>query len=61
MSQGFGIVITPEAKIGKGTYIQHGVTIGVNEDTQEAPIIGPNVRIGAQAVIIGGVQLAIMP
>ena len=55
--QGFGVVITPKAKIGKDTYIQHGVTIGVNEDTQEAPIIGTNVRIGAQAVIIGGVHI----
>lgn len=55
--QGFGIVITPFAKLGKGTYIQHGVTIGVNEDTKEAPIIGDNVRIGAQAIIIGGITI----
>lgn len=55
--QGFGIVITPTAKIGEGTYIQHGVTIGVNEDTKEAPNIGKNVRIGAQSVIIGGIKI----
>lgn len=55
--QGFGIVITPTAKIGEGTYIQHGVTIGVNEDTKEAPNIGKNVRIGAQSVIIGGIEI----
>lgn len=55
--QGFGIVITPKAKIGKGTYIQHGVTIGVNEDTKEAPTIGTKVRIGARSVIIGGVHI----
>lgn len=55
--QGFGIVITPTAKIGEGTYIQHGVTIGVNEDTREAPCIGKNVRIGAQSVIIGGITI----
>lgn len=55
--QGFGIVITPGAKIGEGTYIQHGVTIGVNEDTMEVPVIGRKVRIGAQAVIIGNVNI----
>lgn len=55
--QGFGIVITPGAKIGEGTYIQHAVTIGINEDTQEAPVIGKNVRIGAKATIIGRVTI----
>lgn len=55
--QGFGIVINPKAKIGAGTYIQHGVTIGINETTMQAPSIGCNVRIGARAVIIGGIHV----
>ena len=55
--QGFGIVISPRAIIGKKTYIQHGVTIGVNETTLKAPVIGSNVRIGAQAIIIGDVHI----
>lgn len=55
--QGFGIVISPMAVIGEGTYIQHGVTIGVNEQTLKAPVIGKNVKIGAQAVIIGGIKV----
>lgn len=55
--QGFGIVISPYAVIGEGTYIQHGVTIGVNEQTLKAPVIGKNVTIGAQAIIIGGISI----
>lgn len=55
--QGFGIVISPMAIIGKGTYIQHGVTIGVNEQTLKAPVIGEKVIIGAHAIIIGGITI----
>ena len=55
--EGFGIVISPKAKIGEGTYIQHGVTIGVNEQTLKAPVIGKKVKIGAQAVLIGGITI----
>lgn len=55
--QGFGIVISPMTTISEGTYIQHGITIGVNEQTLKAPVIGKNVKIGAQAVIIGGIKI----
>lgn len=54
---GFGIVINPKSIIGEGTYIQHSVTIGINEDTGAAPVIGKNVRIGARAMVIGGVNV----
>lgn len=54
---GFGIVINPKSVIGEGTYIQHAVTIGINEDTGAAPVIGKKVRIGARAMIIGGVNI----
>ena len=54
---GFGIVINPKSVIGEGTYIQHAVTIGINEDTGAAPVIGKNVRIGARAMVIGGVNV----
>ena len=55
--RGFGIVINPNASIGEGTYIQHGVTIGAMDDKKniEAPKIGCNCYIGAKAIIIGGV------
>lgn len=59
---GFGIVINPHARIGEGTYIQHGVTIGSRDDTNNinAPHIGKNCYIGAKATIIGDIKMVIM-
>lgn len=56
---GFGIVINPNASIGEGTYIQHGVTIGAMDDRGEtkAPCIGKNCYIGAKATIIGNIKI----
>jgi len=56
---GFNIVINPKTKIGKNTYIQHGVTIGVRDDKKDcnAPTIGNNCYIGAKATIIGDIQI----
>ncbi len=56
---GFGIVINPKTRIGKNTYIQHGVTIGVRDDikSSEAPIIGDGCYIGAKATIIGNIHI----
>ena len=55
--QGFGIVISPMAVIGAGTYIQHGVKFWVNEKTLKAPVIGKKVIIGAKSTIIGGISV----
>lgn len=57
--QGFGIVINPNAIIGEGTYIQHGVTIGSRDDLkiEKAPKIGKNCYIGAKATIIGDITI----
>ena len=56
---GFGIVINPTATIGKGTVIQHGVTIGSRHDINEtiAPQIGENCYIGAKATLIGNIRI----
>lgn len=56
---GFGIVINSHAHIGEGTYIQHGVTIGSRDDTNNinAPHIGNNCYIGAKATIIGDIKI----
>jgi len=55
----FGVVINPGAKIGYGTYIQHGVTIGERDDIEnhKAPVIGKNVYVGAHAMIIGDITV----
>lgn len=48
---GFGIVINPHARIGEGTYIQHGVTIGSRDDTNNI-----NALILAKIAILGQKQ-----
>ena len=52
---GFGIVINPKARIGKGPVIQHRVTIG--EIGEGVPIIGENCYIGAGAIVLGGITV----
>lgn len=49
-----GIIISPYARIGKGAYIFHQVTIGDDGiDCKNAPIIGDNVTIYAGAKVVG--------
>lgn len=50
---GFGCLFNGRSKIGKGTTIQHSVTIG--EVRGKVPVIGENCYIGARAIIIGNV------
>jgi serine O-acetyltransferase/putative colanic acid biosynthesis acetyltransferase WcaB len=52
---GVGIVVHEEAVLGRGVKIRHGVTIGNNGSSDEAPKIGNGVDIGAGACILGGV------
>ena len=54
---GFGIVINPNAKIGRGTIIQHSVTIGEMSSSHQAPIIGENCYIGARAMVLGNIKI----
>lgn len=54
---GFGIVINPESKIGKGTTIQHSVTIGEMDGSHKCPVIGNNCFIGAKAVVLGDIKV----
>ena len=48
---GHGIVINAE-KIGKNLSIWQGVTIGKNINSEQLPMIGDNVKIGAGAVVM---------
>lgn len=54
-----GIVIHGATKIGDGTIIRQGCTIGIRslDRLDEAPKIGRNVNIGAGAVIIGPIKI----
>src|SRR5690606_24072101 len=53
------IVINPKAKIGKNCNLAQGVTIGQTNRGESAgvPVIGDNVWIGANAVIVGGITI----
>lgn len=52
------IVINPEAIIGKNFNIANGVTIGnASGKKSGVPIIGDNVYVSANAVIVGGVKI----
>lgn len=53
--KGFGVVIHPRTKFGKGVVVQHCVTIGEIGDA--TPVIGDKVYIGAKSTIIGGVTI----
>lgn len=52
-------MINKNSLIGKGTYIQHSVTIGARDDIKDtnAPKIGSNCYIGAKATIIGNITI----
>lgn len=53
------IVVNPRAKIGKNCNLSHGVTIGQTNrgDRKGVPVIGDDVWIGANSVIVGGITI----
>jgi serine O-acetyltransferase len=54
---GMGVVIHPEARIGKNCLISQQVTIGGRSGMDGAPNIGNYVRIGAGAKILGPITV----
>lgn len=57
--RGIGVVINKNAIIGDDCWIFHNVTIGGrggNHDNSQ-PIVGDNVMIGCNSVILGGVKI----
>jgi serine O-acetyltransferase len=54
-----GIIVNPDAIIGKNCNISHQVTIGITRrgERRGYPTIGDNVFIGPGAKIIGGVNI----
>lgn len=57
IDHGFGIVIGETAKVGSGTLIYHGATLGAKTVTKgkRHPDVGQNVMIGAGAKVLGPV------
>ena len=54
---GLGVVIHEKAVIGDNCTILQHVTIGGKSGLKELPIIGNNVLIGANAIVIGNVRI----
>jgi serine O-acetyltransferase len=52
-----GIVIHPDAVIGAGCTMRHGVTIGEREEGGSVPTIEDGVDIGAYAQLLGGIRI----
>jgi serine O-acetyltransferase len=53
-----GVVhIHPSAKIGNRVGMMHGVTLGTEPGSTEAPTIGDDVFIGANATLIGAITV----
>lgn len=61
IEHGFGLVINDRAVLGDNVHLRHCVTIGckMNEDGSQgpSPVIGDNVEIGANSVILGDINI----
>jgi putative colanic acid biosynthesis acetyltransferase WcaB len=58
---GMGLVINSRAKIGRNCLLRHNTTVGcvmMPDGTQgPCPIIGDNVEVGANVVVLGGIRI----
>lgn len=61
IEHGFGLVVNHNAILGNYVHLRHCVTIGckMNADGSQgpSPVIGNNVEIGSNSVILGGIRL----
>ncbi|MBO8161646.1 MAG: serine acetyltransferase [Thermosipho sp. (in: Bacteria)] len=59
IDHGIGTVIGSTSKIGSGTIIYHGVTLGARniQKGKRHPIVGRNVLIGSGAKILGPIKI----
>ncbi|MFZ4717162.1 MAG: serine O-acetyltransferase [Chthoniobacterales bacterium] len=57
LQHGTGLVIHPEARIGAECLLRQGVTIGDRLPRQGLPVLGNNVNVGANALILGPVRV----
>lgn len=52
-----GIILHPKVKMGSGCTLYHGVTLGTDGQSDDAPTLGQDVLVGAGAKILGGIHL----
>lgn len=54
---GQGLVVHENTIIGNNVILRHNTTIGTKDSSAQAPVIGDNVNIGANSVILGDIKL----
>lgn len=54
---GQSLIINSGTIIGKNVIVRHNTTIGNAKEEDSCPIIGDNVTIGANAVVIGNIKI----
>lgn len=54
---GFSIVVNPATVIGRNVVLRQGVTIGKTGRSNDCPVIGDDVAVGASATIVGGIEI----
>lgn len=54
---GQGLIVHSNTIIGNNVVLRHNTTIGVAFDGGPSPVIGNNVSIGANSVVIGGIKI----
>lgn len=52
-----GIVISDKAILGKNVWLRANTVVGIDLISNKAPVIGDNVNIGVNAIIIGNIQV----
>ncbi|MFF0911590.1 serine O-acetyltransferase [Microbacterium enclense] len=54
---GFGIVLNDHCVLGRNVVLRNGVTIGHKEPGQGAPVIGDDVSLGVNSLVIGNITV----
>jgi serine O-acetyltransferase len=64
LTHGWGLVVTPGARIGKNVTLFHGVTLGLRlriardgRQREEYPVLEDDVWVGPHAIIVGEVTI----
>ncbi|WP_209020704.1 hypothetical protein [Nocardioides sp. 1609] len=57
LQHGIGVVINPHVVIGEDVMIRQSVTLGNRRSTDDCPVIGRGVELGAGATVIGAVTV----
>lgn len=54
---GVGLVIHEAVVMGKGCTLRHGTTLGMRKGPDDCPILGDDVDVGCQSVLMGRIRI----